>query len=91
MVAVPLLAARVDLLPRGDDFTSTVVESVAFVALFADAHVLVEEFALRAYLAANPLGVEEEVLGALEADCAIPLGTSKVVIESSKELGVVVD
>lgn len=84
MIAIPFLAIRVDLLVSGNYLASTVVESIALIALLADSYILIEESALRTHLAADAFDVEEEVLCALETDGAIPLGASEVVIESSE-------
>lgn len=62
MVAVPLLASRIDLTAWRNDGTSSIIKPVAFVALLANADVLVEEFTLRTHLAADSFGVEVVVL-----------------------------
>jgi hypothetical protein len=64
MISIPFLAVGVDLLAWSDDLASSIVESVPFIALLADTHILVEQFALGTDLAADALDVEKVVLGA---------------------------
>lgn len=64
MISIPFLAVGVDLLAWSDDLASSIVESVPFIALLTDTHILVEQFALGTDLAADALDVEKVVLGA---------------------------
>ena len=81
MLSVPGLASGVDLFPSGDDAADAIIESVSFIALLADADVLVEDFALRINFAADSFGVEVVVDRALDAVCSFPFSASEMVVQ----------
>lgn len=75
----------------GAEDAGSVADGVALVALFADADVDVEKFALRFDLAAGAIGVEIVAVCAFEASRAVPLSAAEMIIEDSQQLGVAVD
>jgi hypothetical protein len=75
---------------RNDD-TSSIIKTVALVALLANANVLVKEFTLRTDLAADSLGVEVVVLRARETISSVPSSAAEEVIESSQDFRALID
>ena len=58
MLSIPGLAARIDLFSSRDYCANSIVESISLITLFANANVLVEDFALRVNFETDSFGIE---------------------------------
>jgi hypothetical protein len=83
VVSVPEETACVSSCPS--EHAAAIIDSIAFIALLTNAHILIEQLALRADLAAHSFRVEEVVLRAPEAGVTIPLGAPEVVVQHSQK------
>ena len=91
VLSIPGLAARIDLFSSRDYCANSIVESISLITLFADANVLVEDFALRVNFATDSFGIEVVVDWAFYAVGSFPLCTSEMVVKDVKCGGVVGD
>ena len=85
------MAARVGLVSESSDGAGTIDQTVALVALFADADVLVEQPALGVHFAASSVDVEVESDRAGKTGVTVPLCAAEVIVEGHQDGWVVGD